>query len=176
MLSLKNVKDGGVAIVFGKEFADDARMMFTAISAKLFGQTPVEYALLEAPKEKTLADVKKKVEGNSTPRLRLNLEEPVKVTRASRIKNMNQTELRQEIARVMYSIEETHGVHKRKLYYELYEQFRQAAGIDIKTIKQTRSNKGKGGLTKLDTLVTEGYGVPLATIAYEIYDRYASKA
>jgi hypothetical protein len=61
MLSLKNVKNGGVAIVFGKEFAEEARMLFPAISAKIFG-VDMSKALPER-KEASLLEIKKKVEG-----------------------------------------------------------------------------------------------------------------
>ncbi|PFP30196.1 hypothetical protein COJ96_05640 [Bacillus sp. AFS073361] len=66
MLSLKNVKNGGVAIVFGKEFAEEARMLFPAISAKIFGFEKL--TALPEKKESSLLEIKQKVEGCGLPK------------------------------------------------------------------------------------------------------------
>jgi hypothetical protein len=66
MLSLKNVKNGGVAIIFGKEFAEEARMLFPAISAKVFG-IDMPQSLPER-KEPSLLEIKQKVEGGVEPK------------------------------------------------------------------------------------------------------------
>lgn len=72
MLSLKNVKNGGVAIIFGKEFAEEARMLFPAISAKVFGLDTMQLALPEK-KEPSLLEIKQKVEKREAPQLKLSL-------------------------------------------------------------------------------------------------------
>jgi hypothetical protein len=172
MLSMQQSKNGGVAIVFGKEHAELAvSVVYPMIAAKIFG-IRIDNLLEEPAKPKTLDDIKSKVETSDAPTLRLTLPQPSATGRAQRVTKLSKESLRNEIAKVMYSIEETKEVHKRTLYYELYERFRQVTGIEVKDIKQSRSDKGKGGLTKLDTLVNEGHGDVLINLAHEIYDKY----
>jgi hypothetical protein len=112
MLSLKNVKNGGVAIVFGKEFAEEARMLFPAISAKVFGLDTLQLALPEK-KETSLIDIKRKIEGGVSvkPPVQLSIEklEPSKPDFSVYVKQYVSEESKQMLA-------------YKRIYAEIYAQ------------------------------------------------------
>lgn len=131
MLSLKNVKNGGVAIIFGKEFAEEARMLFPAISAKVFGLDMIQ--ALPEKKEPSLLEIKQKVEGReATPvKLSLTLPHTDKPDFAVYVKQCVNDESKQMLA-------------FKLIYAEIYAQKNIDIGKELSKLKAERSLKPRG--------------------------------
>jgi hypothetical protein len=133
MLSLKNVKNGGVAIVFGKEFAEEARMLFPAISAKVFG-VDMSKALPEK-KESSLLEIKQKVEGGGSakPSVQLSISkiEPNKPDFSVYVKQYIDEESKQMLA-------------YKRIYAEIYARTGLKVNAEKKILNDQRKKKPHG--------------------------------
>jgi hypothetical protein len=134
MLSLKNVKNGGVAIVFGKEFAQEARMLFPAISAKVFGLDTMQLALPEK-KETSLLEIKQKIEGCGSLKqpVQLSIEklEPVGPDFSVYVKQYIDEESKQMLA-------------YRRIYAEVYAQTGVKVSEEKKKLVAERNARPRG--------------------------------
>jgi hypothetical protein len=133
MLSLKSVKNGGVAIVFGKEFAEEARMLFPAISAKIFGIDMLQ--ALPEKKETSLLEIKKKVEGVgiSKPSVQLSIAniEPTKPDFSVYVKQYVDEESKQMLA-------------YKRIYAEIYARTGLKVNDEKKKMNAERREKPHG--------------------------------
>ncbi|WP_440097357.1 hypothetical protein [Bacillus paralicheniformis] len=163
MLTIKNVKDGGVAYIFGAEYAGVAKAMFPRFAEKLLGGEE-SAALPEPKKQRTLADVKNAVDKTQSD------------TRLCRSSKLTGKALHREISQVMFRAETLFGLSRRKVWGELYEKLRQETGVDPKNVKRSTTRGIQGGPSKLSTYLKDGYGQRLVEIAYEIYDRYEARS
>ncbi|PRO41488.1 hypothetical protein [Bacillus sp. LLTC93] len=162
MISIKNVKDGGVAYVFGEEYADVAKVMFPRFAEKLLGGEGV--SLPEPKKQRTLVDIKNSIN------------KPQSDARLCRSSKLTGKALHHEISQVMLRAENLFGVSRRKIWGELYEKLRQETGVDPRNVKRSTTKGMDRGSSKISTYVKDGYGQRIVEIAYEIYDKYEAKS
>jgi hypothetical protein len=164
MLSIKETKNGGVAIIFGKNFVEFAKNVYPVLSARLLGG---EKTLEMTEKQKTLADVQKSVEGKGVT-IRLN------EAKVSIPKTLSKQELHDEISSTAMTIENL-GVYRRKLWSIVYEELKQRTDIkqsDLKNMKGSAKFSDCRSVSKYRTLIDLGYGFTILQILKEIYNAH----
>jgi hypothetical protein len=167
MISFKSVKGGGVAYVFGKEFAEEASKLFPLISAKILGHE-VALPIPESKETGGLKGVKQRVEASTQPQLTLKLEAPV-----TQPKVLSKQEIADEVVRMARRIEETFNVARRELWYVVYEKFQQKTDINVKNIKKSSKFSRNRSASSYNTLIDDGYGFILLDIVREYHDKLA---
>lgn len=169
MLSMKETKNGGIVIVFGKEYAELAKSVFPMISAKMFGGVDVlPFKIDETKKEESLSDVVSRVEGN-TQKLRLN---------APSTRALTKQEIHDKIYKMSKSIESNLRVHRKTLWTEVYNRLIEITDLtkqDIDSTKKSAIFTNGNSANKYNTLVDKGYGYEILTIINKLFKEYANR-
>lgn len=149
MLALKELKNGGVAYIFGEDMKDFAKSLFPVIASKALG----EQAFLHPKWSKTLDDVRFAIESGkqNKPQLKLSLNVP----KTTSFVPADKAELKQEAHALIAELCAKDGLKFGLAWTKAYRILADSTGFDVYSVKPTVV-RGKPCL--IQTVIDHGKG------------------
>lgn len=166
MFNLKKIKGGKVVYIFDAQQADLAIELAPAVMAKVLGVgniNPVADTNLIEEKN-GLKKLKEKVEGSKKNEVEAAVTKPT-------AKKMTKQQLADEVGRLS-SLIEAMGVSRKGLWYEVYSEFKEETGVNVKYIKKSTKFSRSRSAASYNTLIDQGYGFVLVDILNKVKTYY----